>query len=345
MDQPINATSYHSKLVGVTFENRQETIAALKGEEKLRFRREPENEFDKNAVAVDVLVTTGFPDVQEWLPVGYIARDKNAELAQVLSDGKRAGIKLTEITGGDGKSYGVNVYITYEKKRKNVRSKTAKLTEDIFGNKIFYDDAAHRYTNAVGEVYLSGSAYAGSFEKPFDADFISGMMATKNGLTDEDAQTIRDMWRLKGEASASLGTAIHAALELYGKYKQIADKLGKETHLHDNTILNKAVKSFYDEHPETDNIAYEALVVDHKKKRAGRIDRLEYNDDGTVTITDFKTNFDVKKSLKKYWLQLSFYAAILKANGLKVRELKIYHYANDEWTTIEGKVIDIDAKK
>lgn len=218
---------------------------------------------------------------------------------------------------------------------------TRKLVKDIFGNEIYYDDANHIYTNSLGEVYMSGSVFCEQSEKPFDAEFISGLMAKKNGLSNDEAQSIRDMWRLKADASMSFGTSVHAALELYGKYKQIAGKVGKETHLHDNVVLNKAVTSFYNEYPNVENIAYEALVVDHKKKRAGRIDRIEYDDDG-VWVTDFKTNFDVKKSLKKYWLQLSFYSAILKANGLTVKGLKIYHYNGDLWTTIEGKVINID---
>lgn len=219
-------------------------------------------------------------------------------------------------------------------------SGTRKLVKDIFGNEIYYDDINHVYTNSLGEIYLSGSAYADQVDGGFDAEMISGKMAKKAGLTEEDAQEIRDMWRLKGDASASLGTAIHAGLELFGKYKKIAELIGKETHLHDTPILNAAVTSFYTEHPDLENIKFEALVVDHKQRRAGRIDRIEYDEDG-VWVTDFKTNFDVKKSLKRYWLQLSFYAAILKANGLKVKGLKIYHYNGEKWTTITGEVIDI----
>lgn len=234
--------------------------------------------------------------------------------------------------------YGVKPLQTSEMKRV---SSSRKLVKDIFGNEIYYDDSTHQYTNSLGEVYLSGSVFAGNSEKAFDAEMISGKMAIKNGLTNEDAQAIRDMWRLKADASASFGTAIHAALELYGKYKQVAESVGKETHLHDNVVLNQAVVSFYEEYPVVENVGYECLVIDHKKKRAGRIDRIEYEDDG-VFVTDFKTNFDVKKSIKKYWLQLSFYAAILKANGLVVKGLKIYHYNGVGWTTINGKVIDID---
>ncbi len=227
---------------------------------------------------------------------------------------------------------------------KNAKSKTRKLEKDIFSNEIFYDDETHEYTNALGEVYLSGSVFASQSEKPFDGQMISEKMALKHKLDPSDVQKIQDMWALKGEASASLGTAIHAALELYGTYKGLAESLDKETHAHDNPILKLAVDSFYKEHPNTENIVNEGLVVDHAKKRAGRIDRIEKEKDG-VFVTDFKTNFNIQKSIKKYWLQLSFYAAILEANGVTVKGLKIYHWNGTEWVTIEHEVIDIDKLK
>lgn len=347
----VNMTSYHSKLVGVSFEGRQEIIANLSGDEELRFRREPSNEYDSNAVAVDVLISVdeeidGKPIIGEWKPIGYIAKDNNSELAFALDSGKKASIQLSEITGdGESKHYGVNVYIEYEKKLKLVRSKDAKLVKDIFGNEIFYDNITHEYTNALGEVYLSGSTFAGQSESSFDAKTISNKMASKYGLSSDEAQLIQDMWELKSLASTSFGTSIHAAIELYGKYKWLAETLEKETHFHDTPVLKQAVSLFYEEHPDLTGILYECLVVDHKAKRAGRIDRLEYISDNEVYITDYKTNYDINKNLKKYWLQLSFYAAILKANGLTVAGLKIYHYTGDRWDTICGDVIDIDEVK
>lgn len=342
--QPLNIISYFSKLVGASFEGRQEVIATLTGDEQLRFRREPENEYDSNATAVDVKVITGKTKIK-WLPIGYIAKDNNAELAMVLDSGKHASIKLSEITGdGETKHYGVNVYIEYEKKRKLVRSADAKLVKDIFGNEIFYDDNTHEYTNAVGEVYLSGSTFANQSERAFDAKNIISKIASKFDLSSEESILLQDMWTLKAEASSSLGTAIHAAIELYGKYKYLAEKIEKDTYFHDNPILKKAVQLFYEEYPSLEGIMFECLVVDHNTKRAGRIDRLEYVSDDEVYISDFKTNFDINKNLKKYWLQLSFYAAILKANGLTVKGLKIYHYTGDEWNTMTSEVIDIDSE-
>ena len=333
-----NQTSYHSKLVGVSFEGRQDVIAKLKGDEPLRFRREPENLYDSNATAVDVMVG------KDWCAIGYIAKDNNSELAFVLDAGKDASIKLSEITGdGENKHYGVNVYIEYEKERQLVRSKGAILMKDIFGNEIFYDDDTHEYTNALGEVYLSGSKFASQSERPFDAKLIAGKIANKFGLSSDEAGLIQNMWTLKAEASTSFGTAVHAALELYGKYKSLAEKIEKETYFHDNVVLREIVKSFYEIYPDLTGISYECLVVDHKTKRAGRIDRLEYSStDDSWYVTDYKTNFDVEKSLDKYWLQLSFYAAILKANGQKVKGLKIYHFDGVKWDTHEHEVIDID---
>lgn len=348
-----NKTSYHSKIVGVSFEGRQDTLAQMSKETPLRFRREPDNEHDLsgNAIAIDALVdkiffghddNTSVSKESVWMPVGYIAKEKTSELASVIDAGKEATIKVSEITGGGDKNYGVNVYIEYEKKKKLVRSAGAKLVKDIFGNEIFYDDDLHQYTNALGEVYLSGSKYADQFSTPFPKDIISNAMAKKAGLSSSHAEMIQEMWALKAEASASYGTGIHAAMELYGRYKELCESLGKETHIHDNPILNHAVLSFYEEHPDVSNVEYEALVVDHTTKRAGRIDRLEFDEDGGVWVTDFKTNADIKTKLDSYWLQLSFYSAIIKANGLKVKGLKIYHYTGEKWNTILGDVINID---
>jgi hypothetical protein len=225
---------------------------------------------------------------------------------------------------------------------KRALSTGRKLEKDIFGNEIFYDDDTHEYTNALGEVYLSGSKFAEQFEKPFDSEGISAKMAAKAGMPKEQADEIQKMWALKAKASAHFGTSIHEALELYGRFVDLGNGLKKETHMHDNPILNIAVESFYKDHPDTTNVGYECLIVDHAKKHAGRIDRLEYETPKDVYITDFKTNFDIKKSLEKYWKQLSFYADIIKANGLNVKGLKIYHFTGTGWDTIEHEVIDLE---
>lgn len=366
-EKTLNMTSYHSKLVGVTFNNRQDTIGILKGDEELRFRREPENEFDKNAVAVDVLLAStvqGHSDnmdvheIDEWLPIGYIARDKNSELAQLLTDGREAHITMNEITGGgEGSSYGVNVYIEYEKERRLTRTANAILVKDYFGNEIFYDDVLHEYTNALGEIYLSGSAFAS--EDDFDGEYWANYFVDAYKLKEGDKQRILDMWETNGEASRNFGTALHAAIELYGKYHDIADKIDvdlktgkrkkvsakvdKNSALSKLPYLQQVALSFFTGERLAEKAEYEVLVVDHKNKRAGRIDRLVIGEDGRLAVRDLKTNNKLaKKDLFGYTKQLSFYADLLLANGVTLSEdpIVIHHWNENGWVDVKLEKID-----
>jgi len=355
-EKPKNMNSYHSKLVGVTFEGRQDVISTLQGGEQLRFRREPENEYDANAVAIDVL-TYAKNKKEKWLPIGYIARDKNAELAEVLTTGKEAHITITEITGGGDKAYGVNVYIEHERERKLTRSADAKLVKDFFGNEIFYDPIAHEYTNALGEVYLSGSAYAADDE--FDGEYWASDAVKRYKLDPSMKDQILAMWNTNGEASRSFGTAIHAAIELYGKYHELADvidmdvKTGKRKKLDAKTDKNSALSKlpylkdvatkFFTPERLAEKAFYEVLVVDHQNKRAGRIDRLVVLEDGRFEIRDMKTNFKLAtRELKGYAKQLSFYADIIVANNgiLGDNPTTIHHWTNSDWEDI--KLVKVD---
>tara|TARA_B100001245_G_C22891943_1_gene429724 strand:- start:637 stop:1740 length:1104 start_codon:yes stop_codon:yes gene_type:complete len=354
-EKPLNINSYYSKVVGVTFEGRQDVIGLMDGSEQLRFRREPENEYDKNAVAVDALVTHVAPE-PEWLTIGYIAKDKNKELAEVLTDGKYASIKVSDITGGGDKSFGVNVHIEHERIIKKHRSENAVLVKDFFGNEIFYNPVAHEYTNALGEVYLSGSAYASGEE--FDSEFWAKNTVDRYNLPDEVKAQIIDMWNINGEASRSFGTAVHAAIELYGKYRGLAkvidtdlktkkrkmldSKTEKNSALSKIPYLRDATLKFFNKERAEEKAVYEVLVVDHEHKRAGRIDRLVIKDNGTFEVRDMKTNFKLpKKERDGYQKQLSFYADIILANGgtLGDNPIMLHHWKDGEWVDVKlGKI-------
>lgn len=101
--------SYFSKVVGTTFGDRQAVIAKMDGSEKARPRREPENAYDKNAVAIDVLKD------KDWLAIGYIARENNEEICTTLDANNEVTICIQDITGGGEKHYGVNIHVEYEK--------------------------------------------------------------------------------------------------------------------------------------------------------------------------------------------------------------------------------------
>lgn len=242
-------------------------------------------------------------------------------------------------------------------KAKNLAKPGKVLLTDIFGNEIFYDEATHRYTNALGEVYLSGTRFAA--EEPFDGAYWAAEFVSKHGLKEEDKQRILSMWRTNGQASSNFGTALHAAIELYGQYRDIADiididlKTGKRKKLDSKTEKNSAmsklpylqdvVKDFFTPERLAENAQYEVLVVDHKNKRAGRIDRLITLGDGSYEVRDMKTNNKImKKERDIYTKQLSFYADIIVANDKKLgpNPIVLHHWEDNTWKDIKLEKID-----
>jgi len=241
---------------------------------------------------------------------------------------------------------------------KNTLSTGRKLEKDLFGNEIYYDDEKHEYTNAMGEVYLSGSKYAS--DDDFDGEYYASEFVTKYGLKEEDKQNILDMWNVNGNASASFGTALHAAIELYGKYRNIADIIDIDLKTKTRKELSKGVeknsamsklpylqqvaRDFFTPERLEENALYEVLVVDHKNKRAGRIDRLVVNEDGSYGIRDMKTNHKImKKERDIYTKQLSFYGDIIIANKAKLETenpVMLHHWTNDKWVDIKLEKID-----
>lgn len=267
---------YNSKLVGVTFEGRQAVISTLKGNEPLRVRREADNEYDPNAVAVDVKVG------EELLPIGYIAKDKNLEIAKSMDAGIPVEIKLASLTGGNGKSFGVNIELQYQEApaqakpvakstqdvkpvekptKAQMQSVLAYLTQvvDASGTKktvepTMYNSVLIGQNIEIQEVnghkrlegYLSGSKFPEQFFQPFDEDRIIEAMVAKYGVTKE---ALKAMWGLNSEVSTGFGTAIHAALENYDKNFELGEKVRNyvkkptkkdpEGVLSDNKALNR----------------------------------------------------------------------------------------------------------
>ena len=245
---------YNSKLVGVTFEGRQAVISTLKGGERLRARREPENEYDKNAVAVDVYVN------KEWLPIGYIAKDKNQEIAKSMDAGEKVKIVLSNITGGDGKSFGINIELEYKEgtakeeesapetetvipsrdEMKNVlqyllkavekpSTKEVKVVNSVLLGKNIEVQEKDGHISLEG--FLSGSKFPAQFYEDFDTDVAVGRVLDKHfpELTDKAREsmksTILAMWGTNGLSSTSFGNAIHYAMENYDKYHELGDKI------------------------------------------------------------------------------------------------------------------------
>jgi single-stranded-DNA-specific exonuclease len=89
-----------TKVAGVTFDDRQDIIAKLKGDEPCRISPEPWNKFDSHALAVHVAIAPGVVK-----HVGFIPRELAATIAPHL-EGEAVMSKILEITGGFETQYG-----------------------------------------------------------------------------------------------------------------------------------------------------------------------------------------------------------------------------------------------
>ena len=304
--------------MGVTFEGRQAVISTLKGDEALRVRREADNEYDPNAVAVDVLTK------EEWLPIGYIAKDKNLEIAKTLDAEQPVKIVLSTITGGDGKSYGVNIELEYNEapaaqpepaktEDKPVEKPTKAQMQNVLAYLTQVVNASGKKTvepkmyNSVLlgknieleevnghkrlEGYLSGSKFPEQFYAEFDEEKILEAMVAKYGVTKEALQA---MWAINSDVSTGYGTAIHAALENYDKNFELGEKvrnyvkkptkantegvLSANKALNRNPFLQKIVNDFHALFGG-DYIRFnEEFIWDKGLKLCGSVDRIKVID-------------------------------------------------------------------
>ena len=82
---------FNTKVVGVTFENRQGVLATLEAGVELSLHRQPENEMDANAIAVTLLDGT---------QLGYLNRRLAARLAPAMDEGVFYDAAVSAVTGG-----------------------------------------------------------------------------------------------------------------------------------------------------------------------------------------------------------------------------------------------------
>lgn len=358
MSEPKTLT-YHSKLVGVTFEGRQDVIKSLRGKEPLRVRREKDNKYDPRAVAVDV-----YKD-DEWIPIGYIAKDKNKDISETLDAGNTVYISIGDITGGGDRSYGVNISLEYKlteeeapEARESVPSKAETLkvlnylTKAIEGVQSGSKHATEAYTSPLtGETielevvnghkelkgFMSGSKFPEQFYQPFDREGILAAMAEKYNV---DADAIEAMWKLNNEASTGYGTAIHAALENYDRNFKLGDKTkfvkefktkpteyGPNRALSKNPFIKKIVEDFQDKFGGDYERLSEVFIWDAGLKLCGSIDRLVVVDrkKKIVRIQDFKTDGNIHE--KKYQLADSPFKDKMGSELLDYHWLQLSFYA------------------
>jgi single-stranded-DNA-specific exonuclease len=95
------ASQFHTKLVGVSFEGRQDTIAGLRVGTDLTLQRQPDNQFDPNALAV----------YYGALQLGFVRKEIAKHLAPLIDGGARYRARIESLTGGGDRNRGVNIYM------------------------------------------------------------------------------------------------------------------------------------------------------------------------------------------------------------------------------------------
>jgi single-stranded-DNA-specific exonuclease len=100
-----DAYGFNTKVVGVTFEGRQDLVAGLRPGEALMLVREPQNPADPNAVAVRY----------GRLGIGYVRKQIAARIAPNIDAGERYTAEVRHVTGGGTRSVGVNIWVSRER--------------------------------------------------------------------------------------------------------------------------------------------------------------------------------------------------------------------------------------
>ena len=94
-----------TKVVGVTFEGRQEVVAKLQVGEEILCRREPTNPFDDNAIRVER---------KNREQIGFINRFLAADLAPIFdAQGGPVPGTVTRLTGSPSAGYRLGVWIAF----------------------------------------------------------------------------------------------------------------------------------------------------------------------------------------------------------------------------------------
>lgn len=205
-----------------------------------------------------------------------------------------------------------------------------KKIKTFTDEEIEYNAETHQYRSLEGKPLIGGSTYAQQFESPFDKLRISEAYAIKHGMAQQD---VLDIWENNGKLSRLLGTTLHLAMENFFRHRnQPAYNPPKSPFLERavNACMIKG-ETFYPE----------IMVSDISSGRVGQVDLLVATGEKTGYIIDWKTDFSIKKNLKKHFQQISFYAHILIAKGWTVEKVEVRNFTDTQWDVYESEVLPI----
>ena len=235
---------------------------------------------------------------------------------------------------------------------KNAHERDLNITFVEEGHKYFIRNDA---TNVI-----SCTTYIHNFFSEFDSDSIIKSICSslkwKNDKTYKyykmAPEVIKKMWDDNGEEASKLGTNMHAMIEHF--YNDL------EVEYTDDMIDFCQFVDFYNDHEDLKIYRTEWIIYVDELKLAGSIDAIFMNEDGTLTIGDWKrskqisfNSFGYSKKYGKYpfehmedcnynhySLQLNLYRIILETYyGYRVKDmfLGVFHPDNKD-----GKYLKIE---
>ena len=208
-----------------------------------------------------------------------------------------------------------------------------------------FDEKSHSYTYKDIRL-ISSTTLIHKLFNPFNADGIIQEMQrsplwSKNKYYPMTKEEIKKLWSKNSEQAMIQGTKLHADIESYLNYETLSNE-------------SKEFQYFLNFMKKTKFVPYrtEWKIYDEEKKVAGTIDACSRNENGELTIFDWKRSKEIKKSsdfkkkysTKKYLshledvnfnhysLQLNLYKYILeKQYNEKVKDmyLVVFHPENN----------------
>jgi single-stranded-DNA-specific exonuclease len=97
-----------SKLVGVSFDGRQDNVKKIQPGFNLFWVHEKDNQYDPNAIKV-------FADPEMVHELGHLKKELAEQVVEWLADGKTMMIVAEQVTGGkDNQTFGLNIRIVVQ---------------------------------------------------------------------------------------------------------------------------------------------------------------------------------------------------------------------------------------
>lgn len=212
--------------------------------------------------------------------------------------------------------------------KKNAHKRDASIT---------FDEGPHIYTINGDSNYTSVTTWVHSHFEPFHADtIISRMMNSPNWSKSkyfgQSVEEIKQGWEKNRDEAATAGTAMHLDIEKY--YNKVP--------VTNDSIEFHYFKNFEKAFPDLVPFRTEWMIWDVELMFAGSVDMVYINEDGTLSIFDWKRSKQIKKTSgnwmktsitpcishlpdSNFWhysLQLNTYKAIIERNyGFRVKDL------------------------